>query len=444
MAKKMDYLATHDALTGLVNRREFEDVLAQALSTSRQSELVHVLCYLDLDQFKVVNDTCGHVAGDELLRQLGDIMHGNIRQGDILGRLGGDEFGLLFLNCPASKALNVLEKIRASMRGFRFVWSDKSFSIGISIGLVEINSSTESLTAALSAADAACYVAKETGRNRIHVYQPDDQELLRRRSEMQWVTRIQRAIEKDSFRLRYQPIVSTASNSVYGYEMLLDMIDVDGEVIPPGSFLPAAERYSLMTHIDRWVVANALAWIQERIAAGDEFEFCSINLSGDNLGSPGFLEYVIEQLQRFSLPNHRICFEITETAAISNINQARRFISELKRLGCLFALDDFGSGMSSFAYLKNLPVDYLKIDGNFIRDIVADKVDRAMVESINQVGHVMQIKTIAEFVEDQDILDVLKGIGIDYAQGYYIQQPSPVTDYHDAFLTDIEVVMASD
>jgi len=430
MAKKMDYLATHDALTGLVNRREFERVLGLALASARQSNLTHVLCYLDLDQFKVVNDTCGHVAGDELLRQLGDVMHASSRSGDTVSRLGGDEFGVLFLNCTGKQAQQVLDRLLHNIQVFRFIWGDKTFSVGISAGLVEVNAETESLTTALSSADAACYVAKETGRNRVHTYQPDDQELLRRRSEMQWVNRIQQALENDSFRLRFQPIISLGEDGVqrHCYELLLDMIDASGGVIPPGAFLPAAERYNLMLHIDRWVVSNGLAWAEDRFRAGDEFEFCTINISGDNLGSPGFLEFVIDQLKRYPIPNQRVCFEITETAAISNINHARRFMRELKLLGCQFALDDFGSGMSSFAYLKNLPVDLLKIDGNFIRGIAVDEVDRVMVESINQVGHAMKLKTIAEFVEDQPTMDILLEIGVDYVQGNFVYEPLAISE----------------
>jgi len=428
MVRKMDYLATHDALTGLVNRREFELRLEQALEASCTRGDEHVLCYLDLDQFKVVNDTCGHVAGDELLRQLTTLLQGAVRTGDILARLGGDEFGVLFECCPLSQALSVSNELRDTVQGFRFAWEDKTFSVGVSIGVVAITGETNNVAAAMSAADAACYMAKDTGRNRVHVYEEDDAELARRRGEMQWVARLRRALDEDHFQLAYQLILPTKAGADDGLclEILVRMDDGKGGSTPPGAFLPAAERYNLIPAIDRWVVRNTLNYLSTHAQVLARLQLCTINLSGHTLSDEDFLSFVVSELTRTGVPPERVCFEVTETAAVSNLSGALHFMRELKRHGCRFALDDFGSGMSSFAYLKNLPVDYVKIDGNFVRDLARDPIDRAMVEAINQVGHVMGLRTIAEFVENDDILAELREIGVDYVQGYAIAMPQPI------------------
>ncbi len=426
LANKISYQATHDALTGLINRREFERRLALLLESARQEDKQHALCYMDLDQFKIVNDTCGHVAGDELLRQLTTLLQAQVRERDTLARLGGDEFGVLLGDCRLQKAGEIAEEFCQTVREFRFVWQEKSFEIGASIGLVSIGSDSGSTTDLLSAADAACYVAKDKGRNRVYIYQPDDKELVTRHGEMQWVSRINRALEENRFHLYYQPIVPLQDiKENMHVEILLRMRDDTGRLVFPMAFIPAAERFDLMPAIDRWVIRNVFSFCE---ASGRDDIVYAINLSGASLSGEGLMEYLREQFSIYDVRPESLSFEITETAAISNLSEAIHFISELKVLGCRFSLDDFGSGLSSFAYLKNLPVDYLKIDGGFIRGIVDNPVDCAMVESINHIGHVMEIKTIAEFVENDEIYRCIKALGVDYAQGYNIAKPEPLSD----------------
>ena len=424
LAHQLAHQASHDSLTGLANRREFERKLDEALDSAKQEHKQHVLLYLDLDQFKVVNDTCGHVAGDQLLSQLGTLLDNKVRNNDTLARLGGDEFGVLLEDCCIERGVQIAEMLRQMISDFRFVWEDKIFQVGISIGLVEIASSSESSIAVMSAADAACYVAKEEGRNRIQVFQSGNKG-AERYGEMQWVARIHKAIDENRLLLYRQNIVAvTAGDSMAHAEILLRMQDENGTVIPPMAFIPAAERYNVMVMIDRWVVKNTFEWLVANPLNSNNHPQCfSINLSGQSLGDMNFLQYVVDEFVRTGIVAKRICFEITETAAIANIGRAKDFISVLKKRGCCFALDDFGSGMSSYAYLKNLDVDYLKIDGAFVKDMVQDPVDFAMVESINRIGHVMGIQTIAEFVEDETILEKLLEIGVDFAQGYGIHKP---------------------
>lgn len=438
LARQLSYQATHDALTGLYNRRAFEEQLKDALESARAGGCEHALCYLDLDQFKVVNDTCGHIAGDELLKQLAHLLQGKVREADVLSRLGGDEFGILLRHCTLEQARAIAEDLRRSVRDFRFVCEEHSFETGISVGVVSINGHTHNLTEVQSAADVACYAAKEGGRNRVHVYVPDDRELQQRQGEMRWVSRIHKAMSENRFMLYCQPIlpVDPESTLVPHYEILLRIQGEDGQEVPPMAFIPAAERYNLMPMIDRWVVQNVLRNVG-RLPAGLKNAVWTINVSGRSLGDEEFLQIVSEEIAAADIPGARLCFEITETAAIANLRRASRFIKMLRARGCKFALDDFGSGLSSFAYLKNLEVDYLKIDGSFVRDIATDAIDRAMVEAINNVGHVMQIRTIAEFVENREILAVLRTLGVDYAQGYGIAKPQP-------FLALLESVAADD
>jgi diguanylate cyclase (GGDEF)-like protein/PAS domain S-box-containing protein len=436
LERQLSWQASHDDLTGLVNRHEFENRLEQVVIAAKTSSQQYALCYLDLDQFKLVNDTCGHLAGDELLCQVTNLFQSQVRTSDTLARLGGDEFGLLLSHCPLESAARVANKLREQLQQFRYSWHDKTFSIGVSIGVVAIDANTESMTSVLSAADAACYAAKNKGRNRVHVYQADDQELAIQQGQMQWIARLTQALEENRFRLYYQPIVpnpQTASEEEH-YEILLRLVDETGNLVMPGAFIPAAERYNLMPTIDRWVIRTLFAslgeYFRENTHPNQSAQkvgncFYAINLSGASINDEQFIDFVRSQLALHQLPPQVICFEINETVAIANLAQSAQFMRSLKPSGCRFALDDFGSGMSSFAYLKNLPVDYLKIDGRFVQQIVEEPIDLAMVEAINHIAHVMGIQTIAEFVENETILEKVTAMGVDYAQGYTIAKPRP-------------------
>jgi diguanylate cyclase (GGDEF)-like protein/PAS domain S-box-containing protein len=427
LASRMAFLATHDSLTGLLNRNEFELRLQQALESARREGRTHAVCYLDLDQFKIVNDTCGHVAGDELLKQLTHRLHGLVRPEDVLARLGGDEFGVILGDCTVETAYEVADGLRRVVRDFRFEWQDRSFEVGVSIGLVPISAASGSMTDVLSAADSACYVAKDLGRNRVHIYQSDDDALARRHGEMQWVQRINDGLAQNRFRLYGQKIVPLGAPGPRFCEILLRLEEAEKPLVPPQAFIPAAERYYLMPAIDRWVIGHALRTIGAQCAGSKPSEaLYAINLSGQSLCDEQFADFLIRELEVSGLPPGCLCFEITETAAVANLTRAIEFISRLKAMGCRFALDDFGSGLSSFGYLKNLPVDYLKIAGNFIQDINADPVDFAMVEAINQIGHVMGLHTIAESVENSAILHRLRALGVDYAQGFGVHAPVPL------------------
>lgn len=426
--EKLSYQSTHDSLTGLLNRREFKRRTELLLAVPAHNRPVHALCYMDLDQFKVVNDTCGHSAGDELLRQLSFILEKAVRQSDIVARLGGDEFAILMEDCSFSDAHRITLSIQSAIEDFQFIWEGRSFRIGASIGLMQITEKALDFIEVLKVADVACYIAKDKGRNRIHVHYENDKELVQRQSEMLWVNRIQYAIDEDSFRLYAQAIEPLTSDSNKHYELLLRMIDEHDNVISPGAFLPAAERYHLIVKVDRWVVKNAFSLIVRNAAFLRNINFVSINLSGQSLTDESFLDFIIEQLQTLGVNSHKICFEITETAAISNLELAGKFINKLKKFGCRFALDDFGSGLSSFGYLKNLKVDYLKIDGIFVKDIASDPIDHAMVKAINEIGQTMGMKTIAEFVETEQIKSILKQMGVDYVQGYAIHKPQSLSE----------------
>ncbi len=440
LAHQLSWQARHDSLTGLANRREFEMSLSSLLANSDPDRPKHALLYLDLDQFKLVNDTCGHIAGDELLKQIVGLLKANIREMDRLARLGGDEFGLILQACPLPKAERIATQLVEAVRDFRFVWKGKVFSLGVSIGLAIIDETCRDPEAILSAADAACFIAKDKGRNRVWIHHLDDEDVVQRHGEMEWASRINSALENNRFILYYQKVqpISESDGSSY-YEFLLRMVNEAGEIISPMAFIPAAERYGTMVSVDRWVVHRVLYWLnKQETSSKSNTNVYSINISGQSLCDDGFLQYCLNELDKSRVNPHQLCFEITETAAISNWSHASQFVSALKSRGCLFALDDFGSGMSSFAYLKHLPVDYIKIDGAFVSDMLSDPVDQVMVNAINQIGQVMGIKTIAEFVESQDILNILKEMEVDFAQGYGIHMPEALEplDFKVHYLSD--------
>ena len=426
LVHKMSYQTSHDALTGLINRREFEHCLDTALKSVRLTNASYVVCYIDLDQFKVVNDTCGHAAGDELVKQLSIKLAATLGEHDILARLGGDEFGVLLFNCEPTRGVDVAAYLLESVKALRFTWEDKTFNLAASIGVVPLNKEFAAITDVLRAADSACYVAKELGRNRIHIFHQNDLTMAKHHGQMQWMQRIQRALDEDQLLLYFQPIVDLHDNAQPQQgEVLVRMLDSAGQIVAPGRFLPTAERYHLMPRIDRWVVHKFLSWLKLQTTNEQQTPYF-INLSGQTLSDGQFLDFVTDELKASGVSAHRIGFEITETAAIQNVAKATHFITSLKTLGCRFSLDDFGSGVSSFTYLKNLPVDYLKIDGSFVVDMAGDRINTAMVESINQIGHLMGIKTIAESVENDQTLLALRSLGVDYVQGYHLGRPRPL------------------
>jgi diguanylate cyclase (GGDEF)-like protein/PAS domain S-box-containing protein len=429
--RQLSYQASHDTLTGLINRREFENRLVPALQAIKDNnEETHALLYIDLDQFKVVNDTFGHTAGDALLRQLSEIIQTQIRSTDVLARLSGDEFGVLLERCNKARSVQVAEDIRGAIEGYRFEWKDSFTTVRCSIGVVLVTSENNDVADLMSAADVACYSAKDMGRNQVHFYRDSDASL--RHEEMKWVSRITSAVEEDRFELYYQPIIGIGKRNVgrrKHYELLMRMRDVDGKLIGPNQFIPAAERYNLMSTLDRWVIHQALSELADRNTDGKARYTLAINLSGTSLSEDRFLDFVIKELEKAQLPQDAICFEITETAAISNLSRVVHFMETLKALGCKFSLDDFGSGLSSFTYLKNLPVDYLKIDGQFISNVADNSVDESMVKAIHEVGNAMGIETIAERVESKQVLDKLGALGVEFAQGYYIASPASVSAF---------------
>lgn len=429
LSAELNWQALHDPLTGLANRRKFESEMKELLLKARSDDLQHHLLYLDLDQFKIVNDTCGHDAGDELLKQITDVLEKTTRKTDLLARLGGDEFGLLLESCDAEHALVVANNLRQAVEDFRFGWQTQTFKIGVSIGVAEIIGTEAKDSEILSAADAACYVAKESGRNRVHFHQVNSSASAVHQKEMQWISRLQTALDNDSFELYLQRIQDAKSLSVSSnhYEVLLRMIGENGEIIPPGAFLPAAERFNLIGSIDRWVIESVfkkLKSIRKNNNKNSSLTL-SINLSGVSMGDDVLLERICQLLDSSGIPTKNFCFEITETAAIANLKEAQHFLSKLQSKGCKIALDDFGSGLSSFSYLKSLPIDVIKIDGYFVKDIANDDIDKVFVESINKMGQVMGLTTVAEFVENDKILKILSDIGVNYAQGFGIHKPCP-------------------
>ncbi len=428
LLREMAFQATHDPLTRLINRRQFERELIAVIEDAMKAESQHALMYIDLDQFKAINDSCGHIAGDQLLKQVASHLGENIRRLDRLARLGGDEFGVLLRDCSIKKALEVAESLRHEIKDVHLHWEDKSFRISLSIGVVAINKDSGSLDEVLRAADAACYVAKDQGRNRVHYYQPNDEMLARRSSDMQWLHKLREAIDNDQLVLYTQTIfpLNDDKSQPPMSELLVRMIDNDGRLVPPMTFIPAAERFNLMFDLDIWVIGSAFRQFAELWRRfPDDPRIFTINLSGQSLDHPD-LERAIQELEmQYNVDPHRICFEITETSVIANMDRALSLMDQLRRRGFLFALDDFGTGLSSFAYLKKLPVDYLKIDGEFVRDILHDPVDKAMVDTIKRIGGVLGMMTIAEAIEDAETCQLLNAMGIDYGQGYHLGKPEP-------------------
>jgi len=428
MEKRLSYQASHDALTGLINRREFEIRLKQNIRNAQSEKLTHSVCFLDLDKFKIINDTSGHAAGDEFLKQISSTIQKELRATDVLSRLGGDEFGILFNSCTISQARTICNKILKSIKDTRFNWGKNSFESGASIGIVPINEFTTSLSEVMGSVDAACYEAKDKGRNRIQIFEPDNAEFVKHRTETSWIQKIKTAIKDDNFELYFQEIqaINPSYPTPRTIEILVRLKD-GGKIVPPDSFIPAAERYNIMPLIDQWVISKTFEFLNEYQEKHHTELRVAINLSGQSLSEDNVLNLITNHLRKNkNLNKEHICFEITETAAIANLSRATEFILQVKHMGCKFSLDDFGSGLSSFSYLKNIPVDLLKIDGIFIRDITSDPVNKAFVESIHNIGKMMGIKTTAEYVENEDILNCVKSIGIDYAQGYHIAKPVPV------------------
>jgi diguanylate cyclase (GGDEF)-like protein/PAS domain S-box-containing protein len=429
-AAQLSYKATHDELTGILNRGEFERRLSALLDQNAASYAEHAVLYLDLDQFKIINDTCGHAAGDDLLRSISSTLIRGLRSADILGRLGGDEFGIVLTHCAGTQAPRIAEEIRRTIAELGFVWANRTFSTGVSVGLVVPTPEMHTLKDVMKAADLACYMAKENGKNQVQVFSPEDKVLAARHNEMEWVGRLKSAIRRDQFRLYTQKVVALADDGGTPdahVEILLRMLDDDEQLIEPMAFIPSAERFGLMPEIDRWVIKNAFAALAGVMAAEPAtVHTWAINLSGASIGDDRLFDYIIEQQKVSGIPLCSIVFEITETAAITNFSHAAALIGRLHDLDCRFALDDFGAGMSSFTYLKHLSVDFLKIDGSFVREILDNPNDKAIVESINQIGHALGKKTIAEFAESEAIVDCLKSLGVDYAQGYAIGHPEPL------------------
>ncbi len=429
--ESLEFQATHDSLTLLGNRFQFEREATAIIASVRESKSSHALIYLDLDQFKIVNDTCGHMAGDRLLTELAGLLRQSIPAGAMISRLGGDEFGVLLYEVDSEGAMQQAHALRALVEQFRFVYEGHSFRIGVSIGIAMIDAKATSFNQVLKDADFACYAAKDAGRNQVHLFRPDDAHLNDRRGQMLSVSDISAALDaEDAFRLYFQKIVPLAqagSNGQLSFEILLRLRGSDGRIANTGGLIAAAERYDLMGRVDRWVVRNALGWLEDRPAVGERIEFLSVNLSGKSLGDERFQSFCRRLFAELAVPFHKLRFEITETAAVANPARTLEFINELRKLGIRFALDDFGSGLASFGYLRNLPIDLLKIDGSFVRRIDHDQIDHSMVQSIHSLASSMKIKTVAEFVENDEILRRLNEIGIDYAQGYHLHEPEPLS-----------------
>ena len=425
LTRQMSYQATHDALTGLVNRREFERRLQEAMDSAHAEEASHILCYMDLDRFKAVNDSCGHLAGDNMLRDVAALIKNQVRDSDFVGRLGGDEFGTLLVGCPLDKARQISADVCTAVADYRFVWKDKIFNIGISIGIVEINHASGNLQDMMSAADSACYVAKQRGRGQVHVYSARDEAIARERGDIQWLRKLQDALREGRFELAMQPIIATSGGDDTGpaVEVLIRLPDERGRFANTAEFLRPAERYQLMPQIDRWVVNATLSAINAGEIKLAGRRSCAINISGQSLGDEGFLEFIVEALDHSGVPPTSVCFEVSEGAVTGNLQHAQRFIEVLHGIGCEFALDDFGSGLGAFSNLKSLPVDYLKIDGSYTRNLSTDQINQEMVSAMIKLARTMEFRVVAEQVEQQDDFDWLREIGVDFVQGNFVDPP---------------------
>jgi diguanylate cyclase (GGDEF)-like protein/PAS domain S-box-containing protein len=432
LTREMTYQASHDALTGLVNRAEFERRLEAALDSARGEGVGHVVSYLDLDRFKFVNDSCGHMAGDNLLREIAALLKRHVRDSDTVARVGGDEFAMLLAGCPLEKARQIADDVCEAVAAHEFAWQGRKFDIGVSIGLVEVGKDSGSADGVLSAADSACYVAKQHGRGRVHVYSQRDEVLARERGEIQWLQRLQHALKENRFELYVQPIISVGGRGQAGpaAEVLLRLRDEAGKSIPPSHFLSSAERYHLMSHIDRWVVQAALTAIASGAPHLPAGRTCCINLSAQTLADDEFLEFVVDVLDHTGVSPDKICFEVRESAVVSQLEHSQRFIDVLHGIGCRFALDNFGSGIGSFANLKHLALDYLKIDGTYTRDLATDGVNREMVAAMVKLARTLDFQVVAEQVEDQTSFEALRGLGVDFVQGFVIERPRPLHSVH--------------
>ena len=428
MEKRLSFQATHDALTGLINRREFELRLQHIIQKARREKISYSICFLDLDKFKIINDTSGHAAGDEFLKQISKTIQSLLRKTDVLARLGGDEFAIILDGCSTHKAKTICNQIIKTIKDTRFSWGKNSFETGASIGIVPITKMTVSVTEVMSSVDAACYEAKDKGRNRMQVFEPNNAEFVQHQIETSWIQKIKNAIIENSFELYFQELRNI--NPQYPTPKTIEILirlNNNGKIVSPDSFMPTAERYNLMPMIDEWVISNAFDFIKKYKETHNSDIRVAINLSGQSLSEDSVLNLITNKLRKNKdLKKELICFEITETAAIANMSKAIEFIASVKQMGCKFSLDDFGSGLSSFSYLKNMPVDNIKIDGIFIREINTDPINKVFVESIHNISKIMGIKTTAEYVENENILKCIKEIGIDYAQGYHIAKPCPI------------------
>jgi diguanylate cyclase (GGDEF)-like protein/PAS domain S-box-containing protein len=430
LTRQMTYQATHDALTGLVNRREFERRLQEAMDSAQTENLAHALCYLDLDRFKVVNDTCGHTAGDNMLREVASLIKEAVRDSDTVGRLGGDEFALLLVGCPLEKARQIADDVVRSVNDYRFVWKDKIFSIGVSIGLLEIGQGSGAIEDIMNSADSACYVAKKQGGLHVHVYSAREEASARHSGEIHWLQKLQGALRDNKFELYYQPIVHARAGGLRGpaIEVFVRLERENGQPsAPPAEFIRAAERYRLMPHVDRWVVQTVLSALGRGGLKLPVGRSVAINIAGQTLGDSDFLEFVVDCFDHTGATPGDICFEVTESSVVANLDHAHRFIAVLHGMGCEFALDDFGSGLSSFSTLRTLPMDYLKIDGSFINNLAGDAVNQAMVTAMIELSRSLNFRVVAEQVEDQQSLDTVTGMGIDFVQGFVIARPQPLS-----------------